>query len=284
MIDKILQRLDAPKDLITKLTSDDADISDFNEFMESQWISRAVAQDDDDIKNKVTGKVLGVLENKARKVFSFTPAETEGKQLSEVLEMGNTKHQEKLNELQGIIDKSDNSEALTTMQGKLDDITTKFQQKEQTEMDLNKSIEDLKTSHDEELKGRDINLLRNQVIQSISFKDDLSPLESKGFQSEVNDNLKFNLSESNELQVTDKQGEKIQNENKTDYLTPKDALESLANDNKLLKNNNLPADNVRTNTTTVTPPVDNGNVGRPLGKSAQKNSEYLKNASVTTKL
>ena len=91
------------KDIVTHLFDKEEQFESLDQFKEKlnqKFVSREIAADDEEIKNKVTGKVLGTIETKLKREFGLTEQEVSGKKVSELVELAGQKNKAKIEEFE----------------------------------------------------------------------------------------------------------------------------------------------------------------------------------------
>jgi hypothetical protein len=191
-----------------------------------------VAVDDEDIRNKVTGKTLGSLETKFKRAFNLTEDDVKGKKLSDLFEVAQQRIQAQVDELKTQAQNSGKDDEaykaqlaeLKRQKGEYETLAGELTQKlEQKEVESQKAIE---------------NYIVNQEVMKIKanvpWSDSVNSLAKKGFDIELNEKYIFALSDG-KLTVTDKQGNQIKNDKGTAYLSPEELVRSEAEKAQMLK-------------------------------------------------
>lgn len=248
---KVLSALDTDREFETE--------EEFQEWLTQKYVAREIAASDPDIKAKVTGKVLGSLTTKLNQVGGLTKSETEGKKIEEVIDLVAQKHKAELEaakQAQGTPD-----EQVKKLQEQLGLEKNKAIEAEKQTMTLAQQLEAVKAEKEKELKQMKIALKIDEIEKQIPFlpADKIPPVAKKGFKLHLQENYIFALSEDEtDVEVTDKQGNKILNEKKTAHLTAQQVILMEADRNGLIQKSNGGGDPKKVEVSTTTT-IDTGN-------------------------
>ena len=93
------------EDLLTAVgfTPEDAEtvsLDDIKSHVDTKYVLRDNVLKDEEIKKKITGKVLGSITTKAANIFGLKSSDVDGKQLEDVMLLGKTAYETKLTELE----------------------------------------------------------------------------------------------------------------------------------------------------------------------------------------
>ena len=209
-----------------------ASLDEFKDELAKKYVSREVAVDDEDIRNRVTGKTLGSLETKFKRSFNLTEDDVKGKKLSDLFEVAQQRMNTQMEELKeqakntGKDDEGYKTQLaeLKRQKGEYETLAGELTQKlEQKEIESQKAID---------------NYIINQEVMkiksSLSWSDSVNQFAKKGFDLELNERYIFALSDG-KLVVTDKDGSQIKNEKGTGYLTPEELVRTEADKAQMLK-------------------------------------------------
>jgi len=242
-LEEVLESLDFTEDQKKIFLDPKTEIKDFNEAYHAKWLHRDLAKDDPDIQSQITGKVLGSLETKAKKLFGLTSEEIKDKKLSEVLEIASAKKEGVIQELNLRIQEGgkggDSEKKLIELQESLKSFKEKFQLKEDEVHSLNARTEEEKKNFDQRLKTMNIDNILTNAKSSLLYKDEFSEIEKLGFENYLKNSFNYDIDEKNNVIILDKNGNRLENEKKTGHISLKEHLESEALKNNLLKRNNV---------------------------------------------
>ena len=209
-----------------------ASLDEFKEELAKKYVSREVAVDDEDIRNRVTGKTLGSLETKFKRAFNLTEDDVKGKKLSDLFEVA----QQRINtQIEDLKEQAKNTgkddEAYKTQLAELK------KQKSEYETLAGELTQKLEQKEIESQKAIDNYIINQEVMKiksSLAWSDSVNQYARKGFDLELNERYIFALSDG-KLVVTDKGGNQIKNDKGTGYLTPEELVRSEADKAQMLK-------------------------------------------------
>ena len=75
-------------------------LDDIKSHVDTKYVLRDNVLKDEEIKKKITGKVLGSITTKAANIFGLKSSDVDGKQLEDVMLLGKTAYEAKLTELE----------------------------------------------------------------------------------------------------------------------------------------------------------------------------------------
>jgi len=212
-------------------------IDQFKDAVHKKYVSRQIAIEDEDIKSKVTGKVLGTLDTKVRREFGLTDDEAKGKKVSELIEIGMAKQKATIDELQSKIKagKADgDDEAVKKLQEDLAETKRRAKEFEAVATESVNQVNVLKETHQKELQGFEVNFKLSNLKAEITWAESANLFAKKGWENHIAENYNFAMNDG-KLIVTDKEGNQIKNENGTGFISPKDLLIKEADSAGLIK-------------------------------------------------
>lgn len=229
---EILEALDLGDDVTT--------LEQLKEKHSKKFITKSSAHDDDDVRSKSNGRLLGSLTTLVKSNFDLSNDEIKDKKIEEIIELASSKIKSKLSELE-VGSKKTKDEAVIELEGKLEKAKKDLLEYKGASEIATKALQDKETAFATEKKGWKINGLLDGVKKEFENElvSDIDPLKRKGFDSEIAEKYVFELDEtSNELAVYDKEGKRVSDPKKLgSFLTPKDLLISEASKHKILKMN-----------------------------------------------
>lgn len=264
------------KDLLDYLGVEDAkDLDSFKKSFSGKYITRAEANDDDEIKSKITGKITGSITTLAKRLFGLSSEEINGKKWEEIVELGKAKQDSIIEELKSKQGQS-SDEAVKELQAKLEKANARLQEYKDNNSLLQKTLEDTKADYEGRLKTEKINniLAAEKSKVQTKLKSDLSKAEQHYLDSLIKESIKIDFDEQNEVIVLNAEGKRLANPNKAGaFLTLSEAIESIADKEGFIKKN----DGGRVNPAVFT---DNNqkNNGQPQGTERRVHPNALKNA------
>jgi len=216
-----------------------ADIEAFKAEFGKNYIGKNIAAKDPEIRSKVAGEVLGAATVLAKREFGLEGEDLKDKKLEEVLQLGLEKQKNLMDELKAAASKGDD-EKVKALQDQLESV--KKQAKE--EADLRKSIaqqlEESQKNFTSEIKKFKVDSTLGQIESKMPWLPTSPVVEvaKEGFKSVLQKKYIFDLDEKGEAIVTDKEGNRIPNESKNDFLKPEDVIKMEADKAGLLAKSN----------------------------------------------
>lgn len=256
-------------------------IEQINEFKENNWIGRKVAATDPDIISAATGRVTGAgltALKRSLKEFGFEldPEEIKGKKFEEIIELG---FKEKLGSKIAALEeaaKSGNDKKANEALAQLELERKKLKELEEISENRLNELNTIKQNAANEIKSYKINDKYGKVRSAIPFSEGANEFTIKGFENHIKENYQIDLDEQENIIVMDKQGNRIKNQNGTDFENLENILKKEADKAGILKKNNANTTNppiIRTLPTTQ--PQDN-NTGIQPNKKAIAAAEALR--------
>jgi len=213
-------------------------IDAFKDALNARFVSREVAAEDEEIKNKVTGKVLGALETKMKREFGLTEEEVRGKKVSELIELAGVRVKSNVEaltaELEAAKKGSNGTEEIAKLQSDLNAAKLRAKENEDLATANATKLEEATNIFAKEKGGILVGYKLEQIKASIPWAESANEYTRKGFDFAIKENYIFE-EENGELIVTDKTGNRIQNEKKTGFIKPDELLKSEADKAGLLK-------------------------------------------------
>lgn len=210
-------------------------IEQFKDALHKKYVSREVAVDDDEIKNKVTGKVLGSIETRLKREFGLTEEEVKDKKVSELVELAATRQKAKISELEKAIkDGGKGGEELVKLQEELA-LQRKIAADNEALARANATkLEEREQAHKQELQSFEVRFKLDQLKAGISWAESANQFARKGWENHIAENYNFAMVDG-KLIATDKAGNQIRNEKGTGNLTAEELLKLEAEKAGLVK-------------------------------------------------
>lgn len=227
-VKEILNLIGAPETLDT--------VDGVKKHLSETFIARSLAVEDDEIKSKIVGLVLGKIETVAKQQFGFTPAQVKDKKLEEIIQMGAEQFKSQLEEANK--GKGEPAKEVKAWEDKYNKLNTDF-----TGL---KGMFDTKTAEFEkeklnlvgEVKNSKIGFILKDAVSKVKLKDNISEAERIGFNTVLNSDYKVDLGENDEIQIFSKDGKRVPKENNTGFATLDELIPSVAKRLGVLKVNN----------------------------------------------
>lgn len=256
-IKDLFKFFEVPEDLEGK------ELKDFVTLFNEKYIPKKTAHENPEIKSAIIGEFTTPLNRQVKKTFTYLkPEDLENKNIGEIFDIIHTTHTTTENELKKQLEdlkKANPDEKFKNLTAELETYKGKAAQFEADLMNKNREIETIKNESLNQIKSFKIGLKLNEIRNKLPIRDDLSELEKEGFEVAIGKSFKFDLDDKDNLLVFNANGEKIQNEKKTDYLQPLEALTIFAVEKKALKQNNAGEGQRQTIPTTNGTQVKKGN-------------------------
>lgn len=255
------------------------DLAELKTKFEGEFVRTSLINEEFEPVKKLIGKAYGSLEVDLQKV-----AKTNDVNVDEIEGWKDAKMKDKVKLLASKLIESKNTqiEELTKKAGQGNDekvteltkakekLERKFSDTDELLKTVSREYEDFKVSAANQLKSIKLDTLKASELSKIPFIGDVTTLQKEGYNALVAKELKFDLDESgSKLIVMNSEGKQIPNTKVSGtFLSPEDALISIAAREKLLKLNEVAgtkkeqAKKVTETTTTST----TGSQTRVLGK------------------
>lgn len=222
-----LKELDLPEDLADK------PIDEVKGKFHEQFVARAIADSDEEIVNKITGKRMGVLTNLAKREFGLESSEIEGKKFEELITIASKKTKAQIEELKAAAEgKNPDAKEWET---KIKAAQTERDQFKKMAEEKDREFGEFKQTAEQEKKGLKLGFALTGIKSKIEWSETANDLAKKGFDAHINENYKFDFDESGNLLAFDKSGNKVENSKKTGFLTPDEVYKAEAAKHGLLK-------------------------------------------------
>ena len=252
---------------------------EFKKEFKSEFIRKANAHKDPDLKNQILGARAGELMTITRREFKNAgvelPGEVKDKKLEDVMEMGFEKlretHEAKLQEYESKLGDNDFAKEREEYENKLQKWQKKAESFESRAKKVQSEFEEFKTTIEQKETQRKLDDFFNGALNQAPFKKDITPIEKRGFVAEFKDKYKLDFDENEEPTIYDKEGNPIPNEDKADsFLGINDVLQKELVQTGLHKKNPHANSDKQNKNFNFTKPDEPGKDGRKLHPSAQK--------------
>lgn len=208
----------------------------FKAHADKEFIRRANATKDPELKKQMFGEVFGIQETKVKQAakkfgIEFKPEEIKDKSPIDIAEIALEKFA------------SVSNAAMEDLKGKVGKPDKMVQEWEEKYNKLKSSFEDTKnlldttknefTSYQEktanEIKNAKLNFQKEQLLGGIQWKPGIKDIEKQGFLSIIEKTAKFDFDENNQFVVKDAEGRFIPNKAKHgEFMKPDEWLKDLA--------------------------------------------------------
>ena len=236
-IKELLTLLDAPADLVEGLEKGEKTVDDFKAFFQTNFVNKAMAVEDEEIRSKVTGRVLGGISTFMKTEGGFQKADIKDKTPEDIFKMYKANMEAKVADLTAVSGQN-SDEAIKTWEAK-------YKKVEQERDDYKgmadtnfKGWEEEKANGSQKLKTYKVGNLLEKIKSKVPWKDGLNEYEMEGFESKLNKNYKIDFNDSDEPEVYTSKGERVKTETGNKFMTPEEVVLKLANEGNLIKKNN----------------------------------------------
>jgi hypothetical protein len=229
------------KDVLNYLGAEDAkDLDSFKKAFSGKYLVKAEAHEDEDVRGKITGKITGAIQTLAKRTFGFSSEEIAGKKWEEIIEAGAARDKAAIEELKSKQGQT-NDQTLKELQEKFDKVSAKANEYKGLVETTKKAYEDLEKSSSEKYKSLKVGNVLSSAKGKIQakLKSEMSKAESHYLDSLINENIKVDFDEQDEVIVLGKDGKRMANTAKAGtFFTLEEAIESIADKEGFIKKNN----------------------------------------------
>lgn len=208
-IKDLFKELDLPEDIDS--------IDKFKETFHSSFVSRKLADADDEIVNRIVGKRMGSIETAIKRELGVEGEEAKGKKVEELISIGASKLKAQLEEVK--------KAAPTDAKEWEAKLNAAFQERDQFKQLVKAKEEEFEGFKNEALtkeKNLKLNFNLNAIKGKIKWSETASEIVKKGFDAHINENYVFDFEDGDKLVVKGKDGNPIPNEKKTGFLSPEE--------------------------------------------------------------
>lgn len=172
-----------------------------------KYILKEKAHNDEKIRNTASGRRLGELEKDLRKQVKefgvefgqeFSEAKLED-MIGHALKEIKSGHETKVKEVQNSFDPSEKDQAIKDWEEKYGKLETKYgETKSLLDLRVNE-FDEYKSKKEEEISSFKLNTFYNSSMNSANYKNGISDLEKKGFDTHMRDKYTYQFDESGNL-------------------------------------------------------------------------------------
>lgn len=233
-------------------TPEDGSIDELKQEFNNKFLTFEDAKENSDIAAHHVGKRMGSASREIIRKAKELGAEFEdgelkgedGKELpvEKLAEKSLSKIREALgSEIEELKNKQSktNDNKVKDLEEKLNAANKRLEEEQSAKKEISETLESEQQKFQNEMKSFKVNSRLKDIKSNMRFVDDLKSVHFKGLDAELQENYQFDLDEKENLIVTDKEGNRIQNPDKAgDYLGAEDVVTKVADENGLLKKNN----------------------------------------------
>lgn len=221
-IKDLLKELDLPEDIDT--------VEKFKDKFHTSFVSRKLADTDDEIVTKIVGKRMGSIETAVKRELGLEGEEAKGKKVEELITIGASKLKSQLEEA-----KKAAPTDVKEWENKLNTIAQERDQFKQLVKAKEEEFEGFKNEALTKEKNLKLNFNLNAIKGKIKWSENVSDIVKKGFDAHINENYIFDFEDGDKLVVKGKDGNPVPNEKKTGFLTPEELFTLEAAKNNLIQ-------------------------------------------------
>jgi hypothetical protein len=234
-----LALLDTPADLIEGLEKGEKTVDDLKGFIQSNYINRAMAPEDKDLRAKVAGRALGGISTFLKSEAGFDNTDVKDLKPEDIFLKYKAKVEAEIKELK--------EKQGQPADAAIKDWEAKYQK---IEKDLNdyKSMAATnlegwnteKANAAKQIKSFKLGNIIEGAKSKITFKDGISQIEKEGFESYISKNYKIDLNDNDEVEIYTSKGDRVKTDTGNQFMKLDDLFLTEAKKNNLLKLNNTP--------------------------------------------
>lgn len=192
-------------------------LDEFKTKFDSTFIKQSNITEDSEPVKKILGKTFGTLENEIKKVakgfeLDVDFEELKDKKVTEKLKYTFEKYNEKKSEyIKDLETKAalGNDDKVKEWEKKYDKISQKSKDLESLLNSTKSEFEQAQNKWQSEVKNVKLNVLTKDAFSKVKLKNDISEFEKKGYISTIAEKYQFDLDETENLVVKNKQGERL---------------------------------------------------------------------------
>jgi len=226
---------------ISGIDEEKVTIDDIKSHIGQNFILRANAEKDEELKTKFTGSVLGKLTTKAAQEFDLPSSEVKGKKMEEIFEMVKGRYQATIKELEEKAGHG-NDKKLEELTKQLTDYKAKYEAVEAGKNTLAEELEKTKAEAEGKIKSFKLNDIVTRAKSAIPFSDEFTKdqLKRNGFESLIASSYVFDIDENDKPIVRSKADNKIvmSPTAPANFASIEEVLKLEAEKNGVLKKNN----------------------------------------------
>lgn len=228
---------------------DEATLEHAKDAIHDKFVSRAIAHEDADIRKKIMGRELGVLERNIKKGlkhlgfeelddFNLKAFESDDPDVNPLYGV-RSHYQQQIDKLKEEGGKG-NSEKVKQLEEQLIKVNTDAKSYKEMLDAAKQEYSTLQENVEQEKKSWMINQSYQDAFKKHKLSDTVDEYKLKGFESVIKEKYKFDL-DDNRVVVYNSDGERVKNKNKSDFASLEEVLgQELESANMLKKNNQDP--------------------------------------------
>lgn len=192
-------------------------VDEFKAKFDSTFIKQSNITEDSEPVKKILGKTFGTLENEIKKVAKGFELDVDFEELKDKKVTEKLKYTfEKYNEKKSEYIKDLEAKAALGNDDKVKEWEKKYEKINQKYKDVESLLNSTKTEYEQaqqkwqsDIKNTKLNVLTKDAFSKVKLKPDISEFEKKGYFSTIAEKYQFDLDETENLVVKNKQGERL---------------------------------------------------------------------------
>lgn len=192
-------------------------LDEFKTKFDSTFIKQSNITEDSEPVKKILGKTFGTLENEIKKVAKGFELDVDFEELKDKKVTEKLKYTfEKYNEKKGEYIKDLEAKAALGNDDKVKEWEKKYEKINQKYKDVEGLLNSTKSEYEQaqnkwqsEVKNVKLNVLTKDAFSKVKLKSDISEFEKKGYISTISEKYQFDLDDTENLVVKNKQGERL---------------------------------------------------------------------------
>ncbi|MFI5204290.1 MAG: hypothetical protein ACHQF2_07315 [Flavobacteriales bacterium] len=216
---------------------------EFKTWFNDTYVKKDKAAEDKGVRTKVSGALLGAEMTNFKRIFKENGIEFPEEEFREIESLASHKNEAMLergvkklmgtyvNEIETLKKSagSGNDEKIKAIETEKEKLATKLKEVDAAWKTTASELEKEKLSGAQTLKNYQIKNLFTESFKNVKLKQKISEVERLGLDTAIERELKFDLSEKNELDVFSAKGERIISKNKAgEFLHATEAIQSIA--------------------------------------------------------
>jgi hypothetical protein len=206
-------------------------IEDFKKEFSEKFITVEDAVNNEAVKKAITGRYFGSINTSQKRLIKDLGIELEdleGKKIEDINDAIAEAAKAKLEELKASSNATE-TEQLTKLQEDLEKAQRVAKEEKIAKESVVMQFEEFKAQTESTSKQAKLSNAYEEARKVVKFKQDLTDVESIGFNHKLKESFVFDFDADGVFTVTDKNGNRIKNENKAgEFLSPSEVMQKLA--------------------------------------------------------
>ena len=231
------------------------DAESFKKQFNETYISREVAVDDVDIKNKIMGRRIGGIHTKTKRIFTdlgveFTGDELKDIKVEDLMDLGigklNDVLKSKETELKSTFE-STKDETVIKLNGQIETLNGRVTELDVLNTENVQKLTDANENFAGKIKEFKLGSLLSDSKRRVKILTDTTEFEKDGYEARISKKVHLDFNDKEELLILDENGNRIKNESGNNFATLDEVLTGIAKEGNILQQNNSNSSNARAN-------------------------------------